>query len=387
MASKRTKRACIEFPDLSSDVHGLIFTFVVDSWGSLDNLRFVSKDFQMVVRQPMMVSGIHFDFHQLEELLQFQSVLTGIRTLQLHKIDNLQANSLACLTALRSLTISGCDALTKIEQLSHSEPLRSLDLSFCADLNDLEGLSDRFPQLDTVDLTMTNIVDESLHPLLSLRTLKKLSLSLCSVTRLRPLSNSFSLQHLDLSSCVELLDEALADIARLPDLRQLNLQNCGLIEDVSALATLSSLSILNLRNTRVACITALSSLPKLRSLNLVNCYHLRTLCAMLTLETVDLKYCPAAKDYRNLESCDRLRELHVGGVCFPDFRALKCMKSLIALYVYSCNEITLNELQSVLSFPSLAVLELYNCARITSAGVKTLQLGRPSLRIRTSLTC
>lgn len=384
MASKRTKRACIEFPDLSSDVHGLIFTFVVDSWGSLDNLRFVSKDFESVVRQPMMVSGIHFDFDQLEDLLQFQSVLAGIRTMQLHKIDNFQANSLARLTSLRSLTISGCDALTKIEQLSHSEPLRSLDLSFCASLSGLEGLSDRFPQLDTVDLTMTNIVDDSLHPLLSLRTLKKLSLSLCAVTRLRPLSNSFSLQNLDLSSCVELLDEALADIARLPDLRQLNLQNCGLIEDVSALATLSSLRILNLKNTRVACIDALSALPMLRSLNLVNCYHLRTLCAIPQLETLDLKYCPAAKDSHSLKAFEQLRELHVAGVHLPEFQAMVQMESLSTLYVCSYYELTDAHLQLIPSFPVLARLELYDCPCITKGAIQTLRLSLPSLRIKTS---
>jgi Leucine-rich repeat (LRR) protein len=332
----------------------------------------------------MVVSGIHFEFDRPEELLQFGFVLTGIQTLQLHKIDNLQANSLSRLTSLRSLTVSGCDTLTKIDQLSHSEPLRSLDLSFCASLCDLGGLADRFPQLNAVDLTMTNVVDESLHPLLALRALRTLNLSLCSVTHLRPLSDLLDLRSLDLSSCVELLDEALTYVARLPNLQQINLQNCGLIEDVSALAALSSLRVLNLRNTRVVCIDGLSSLPMLQSLNLVNCYHLRMLCAMPQLETLDLKYCPAAEDSHSLKAFKQLRELHVAGVYLPDFQNMVPMESLKAIYICSCYELTDDHLQLIRAFPVLARLELYDCPCITKGAIQALRLSLPLLRIKTN---
>lgn len=188
------------------------------------------------------------------------------------------------LSSLTTLNLSGNSDLTHFNVLNNLPSLAALNLRQTA-IADISFLT-HLPSLTHLNLRQSPVTD--ITPLINLPLLASLNLRQTPISSLNPLVNLSLLSSLYLSSNDQLTDlNPLVDIpslttltlawssstkivASLPSLITLDLSNNDLTDsDINRLATLTSLSTLNLEsNPRLTNISVLANLPLLTTLNL-----------------------------------------------------------------------------------------------------------------------
>ena len=262
----------------------------------------------------------------------------------------------AALTALRTLDLSECNAITDqgVRSLVCLTALQTLHLSR-TDITDqgLQSLS-CLTALKTLGLyNCPGITDQGLQPLTCLTALQYLDLSHSAAFQsLQSLPYLTALQVLDLSHCDAITDQGVRSVSFLTALQELNLQGCTDITDqgVLSLSTLTSLHSLDISFCKKITgqgMRSLSCLTALQTLNLSNCnvidQYLLSLTTLIALRTLDLSYCPFITNQ---------------GVRW----SLSCRWSLQVLRVTCCMRCG-RELMRNFPESKLRVLDLIPCAR------------------------
>ncbi|XP_027111639.2 putative disease resistance protein At4g19050 [Coffea arabica] len=278
--------------------------------------------------------------------------------------------SLYDLKGLVWLILRGCSDLQEVRSLKMLDKLEVLDLSGARSLKTIQDKC----LYSNQELRILNLSESQITSLPLLRDLKKLTHLLLrdctNLERLRKITALSSLQILDLSgstnfkefvdpsfeklASLKVLDVSQTAVDKLPldigSLHQLCVRDCPqlkelpLTESVKGLLILdlsgscyledipesffshpTSIGVLNLSQTNIKRLPALSDLRNLRHLSLSQCISLETLGELKSttkLEILDLSGCKALKEVqgRSLENMHRLQKLDLSGTnitCLP----------------------------------------------------------------------
>jgi Leucine-rich repeat (LRR) protein len=152
-----------------------------------------------------------------------------------------------------------------------------------------------FTKLEQLNLRSTNIGDNGMKSLTSLKNLKDLNIGYCrqiSNVGLANLAKLKKLQKLNLSY-TQANTASMAYLSGLTEMRDLNLRSCRVIRDISKLSGLTKMETLELSYLPITNTTALKGMTKLKSLRLystsLNDAGLTGLIALKSLKTLDLQ--------------------------------------------------------------------------------------------------
>jgi Leucine-rich repeat (LRR) protein len=164
--------------------------------------------------------------------------LPELRSLQLRKLTSVtDFTPLQAQTALATLSLDDCPALTQADSLPPCSNLIFLSLTRSALTCRLQDVVDRAPQLESLYVSFSPWVKD-LAPITSLR-LRSLGLWDCDgITDFTPLAEMHELDYLDLEGT---RIQSLAPIGHLAKLKTLWLRGCADIKDLSPLAPLKNL--------------------------------------------------------------------------------------------------------------------------------------------------
>ena len=139
--------------------------------------------------------------------------------------------------------------------------------------------------------------------------LKKLTIQNQKIDSLSHLSGLLKLQTLDLSGC-DFPAEDLGYISKLPELKELNLEDCSL-SSIEGLTGAVALEKLNLKSNTVRNLSALSTMMALKDLNLQHnaLVNLDQLSSLVNLEILDISY-NSVTSLSPLSACTRLSALN-----------------------------------------------------------------------------
>ncbi|KAH8612104.1 hypothetical protein ERJ75_000928400 [Trypanosoma vivax] len=363
--------------------------------------------------------------------------LCGLTTLQELclaevSVDDAFLRDLTCHERLRELSLNSCTRITDVSPLARMRSLEMLDLNGCTGivrgLHELCGLT----TLQELYLRQMSVDDALLRDLTCHERLRELSLNSCTrITDVSPLARMRSLEMLDLNGCTGIVrglhelcglttlqelylrqmsvdDALLRDLTCHERLRELSLNSCTRITDVSPLARMRSLEILNLndctgivRGLHVLCgLTTLQKLclanvnvddaflrdltchERLRELSLNSCTRITDvspLARMRSLEMLNLNDCTGiVRGLHVLCGLTTLQELCLANVNVDDafVRDLTCHERLRRLSLNSCTRIT--DVSPLARMRSLEMLNLNDCTGIVRGlhelcGLTTLQ--------------
>jgi Leucine-rich repeat (LRR) protein len=203
-------------------------------------------------------------------------------------------------TALRTLTLSGCEKLTALpESVGNLGALQTLDLKGCYNLTALPESVGNLGALRTLDLNKCYSLTALPESVGNLGALHTLNLSACSKLTALPESvgNLGALRTLDLTNCEELtgLPESVGNLGAL---QTLDLKGCynltALPESVGNLGALRTLDLTYCEEL-TALPESVGNLGALRTLDLTNCSKLAALPESVgnlgALHTLDLSSC------------------------------------------------------------------------------------------------
>lgn len=193
--------------------------------------------------------------------------MTGLKGLKLEQISVRDLDFVTPLAALHSLSLSECAQLTDISALAGLHGLEKLKLEYCPLLADIGSISSLTRLTVLKLLECHHIANADLQRVLDqLSSVNELSIRHHRITVLN-LSKLPSLTCVRLYDCVD-----LADLRGLPaGLLELNLECCFRLRDFEVLMGLMDLRYLNLCDCRIA---QLPKLPSLRELNVSHCDNL-----------------------------------------------------------------------------------------------------------------
>nr|XP_027083423.1 putative disease resistance protein At4g19050 [Coffea arabica] len=201
---------------------------------------------------------------------KFFECLENLRVLNLSGTKVKDLPSLSALHNLRQLLLSCCLNLEKLPRLASSK-LEELDLSGCKAMTMIEDKSfEHLPRLRRLVLSQTKIVH--LPELNSLSNLEELNLSgVKSFTGTDFIEHMSKLQVLNLS---ETLLKELPALTNLKSLKHLFLRGCGQLEVLPVLEVLHNLETLDLSQTALRQLPFVGSLSNLHKLLLSDCSKL-----------------------------------------------------------------------------------------------------------------
>lgn len=255
--------------------------------------------------------------------------LTKLQSLNLSvlPIDSLSP-SFSKLTELRWLILRHCSCLKKLPSLTKFQNLEVLDLfGACSFVGFVDGELSALLNLKMLDLSQPKI--EKLPILNNVRALTQLSLRDCeTLTNLRKLKDSSSLQILDLSGAILLQEVHNESLTAKPDLRTLDLSRTKMNSLPSTISNLSSLEVLDL--SHMSCFDKIGK-RKLgkqefeNEIDKINFDHLKCL-RQLNLSNTKVKKLPSLSDLSDccellLKDCELLEEL-------PEMQGLKRLEIL-----------------------------------------------------------
>lgn len=255
-------------------------------------------------------------------------------------------SSLSCLSHLVSLDLSNASCLVNIEKISFDNftCLRCLNLSNTKFKN-LSSLS----QLSNLrELHLRNCQSlEELPEMKGLTRLEILDFSGASLLKKIPeqsLGGLKNLRQLVLSDCVNLKKLSFSNV--FEKLEVLNVSGCQDLTVGGSIASITSLQLLNLSETKVECLPSLSNSCRLRQLLLRNC--------------IGLKEIPL------LESLSELQELNlVGATSLREIDA-NFLENMSQLKTLNLSQTQVNLLSNVMSkltnLTNLRELSLNNCS-------------------------
>jgi F-box and leucine-rich repeat protein 14 len=239
-------------------------------------------------------------------------------------------------------------------------------------LNNLDAIFDidaSFERIDTHWEIGKQLQDHHLKPLLKLKNLKKLILSVCQqltddgVQVLAGVSSS--LEEIDFGGCFKLSDQGFRVLAALTSLKKVNLERCRQVTDstLQVLSTLSKLEEINItlcdRISSKGLQFFIASLPNLQKLTMYS-------CSQLTDEgLVAISKFPALRELK-LGECDKV-------TATTGFRHLAAnCKNLANLDIHQVSSVNDDVLDSISQLPQLDYLRLASCNNFTGQGLKNL---------------
>jgi Leucine-rich repeat (LRR) protein len=237
----------------------------------------------------------------------------NIENLYLNKCRNItDISPLASLSRLSVLSMDWCSKLENISPLTNLKGLKQLNLHKCESLVDLTPLT-KIASLRVLHLPPTTTDEKLAQVLTHLPQLEKLVLKDChQVTDISPVAGLANLNHLEMNYAPELVD--ITHLAGLTRLKVLDLKNTR-VQDLKALAKLSSLEWLYLSDSkRVNDISPLKNLNNLKILSLNGCKGVRDITALskLTKLTIlNLSELEEISDISTLSNLTQLRNLYL----------------------------------------------------------------------------
>ena len=257
-----------------------------------------------------------------ENILTAISNCQNLKTLNLSNTNvddkdlNKLANSESLKNSLHTLDLRGCQRVTDVSALAGCTSLHTLNLSNTnVDDEALNKLANSESHLESLDLSECKITKNILTAISNCQNLKTLILRSCqSVTDVSALAGCASLHTLNLSN-TNVDDDDLNELANSESLKNslhtLNLSGCSGVTNVSTLAGCTSLHTLNLSNTNIddEALKELAKLPNLHTLNLSGCSgvtNVSTLAGCASLHTLDLTGCYSVTDVSALAGCANL---------------------------------------------------------------------------------
>ena len=357
----------------------------------------------MNIRFPALTSldltkGVHLA--DLTELGQLKH-LTSLRLCRLPlSADDLRSVATHC-SQLHHLDLRGCDSI-KFKQLGALKTLPFLKTLNCSgakqssslslsELNEDRDLCDVMERLETLilgDCTMLSWVDDKLSQFIGSHSQRLVNLDLSGCIDISDLglaglcSGSAQLKTLSLQSCVRVTNEGLALVAsRFKHLERLSTRGCPQINErgFRTVASLTSLTDLDLCSTTISSLSILSSLSKLNKLNLSNCSQLSSLDgiqSMTSLSDLNLNNCSRLpiKSLSWLSSLSSLQVLNASKLkALPSLikpssdeadgmEGLSGLSSLAALRLSANKSLPRTLLQAIGQMTSLEILALDNCS-------------------------
>ena len=292
---------------------------------------------------------------------------------------------------LRHLDLSGCITVTTSglrPVLMHMRRLDRLDLWNCMSLrsDSLEVLS--CPERSGMCLNLRELnlrgchgIDDGVFQhIAALRKLEVLDMRSCEQISGRSIGllRGTRLRHLNLKSCFGVKD--LTGIARIASLEVLNLSDCWQlhVHQLECLSSLSNLLELDLSTCRNICndsgrgIPALSHMKRLVSLSLHHCERLgegalSSLAGHPRLRCLDISRCSSlpSSDLKylwNVASLRRLKASHCSWSGCSALRSVGPIKSLEELYLQGCPNLVGTSLEPLKRLENLKFLSLDGCS-------------------------
>lgn len=240
---------------------------------------------------------------------------------------------------LRRLVFIRPRSLTRIARALAARPDRALDaLVIRSPVNDsLEPLAS-LSCLRALTIEATSLA--SVAALAALPNLRRLALRRCEGELSGFATGLSGLQALEISAHArveELTPDALAPLARLTHLRELELGDAGW-PAIDALAELVELERLDLHRTEVIELGSLRRLAALRELNLSGCTGLSDLTPLAKLDRIErlrLGY-TRVNDLRPLTKLERLAVIELAGTPVRDLSALFKLPALTKVDLKAC---------------------------------------------------
>lgn len=168
-----------------------------------------------------------------EEKVEILGITHSISTEELWLGKNLYGEDLSPLVQFTNLKIlhfssDGVD----ISALPELPTVEEIDFSY-SDITSLDGIANKFPNLKTLDLSSTDISD--LSPLSDLSSLENLNLESCKlISSISAVSNISSLETLDISSLVFEDISFTEDISKLKNLKSLDMSHVQYINGTNS---------------------------------------------------------------------------------------------------------------------------------------------------------
>ncbi|MBU2071526.1 MAG: TIR domain-containing protein [Gammaproteobacteria bacterium] len=321
--------------------------------------------------------------------------------------------SIAHLSNLTVLDITGSDNLTSLEGVEKLTKLTSLDATWCDNLVCLSGIehlsklkrlqvfSDApkvFPHVSclenlsllqiSVDKSLPSLNDlfklsnlteleidftESAPCLMDIQQLKRLKrLSVfghCGIDNLHALKTLINLERLELFACDNLRN--IKGIEFLTNLTELNLQSCENLASIEGVGCIKNLTKLNL--SECSSLLTLSGIEQLAELTELNISHAQSLkCIeglqhLKNLKKLQAFNCSAITDIAFFNGLNKIEEIGVSNCDFiTSLSDIKHLASLIKLDISGCKSLTnLDGLEnlSLLTSLTLSKCSALNCLR------------------------
>lgn len=183
-------------------------------------------------------------------------LFAGLRSLSLHKADNLDLTALSQSTTLQQLDLSGCILSSAVLDAIGTLPdLTQLNLSSCAisNINSLVGLT----KLQQLDLSGNSITD--ITALSSMENLQELNLAKNPIDTIVYLNNCLNLRLLNIENCKVAKLSSLAGNTSLEELYAAH----NAVEDISVLVECPAIRVLDVSFNKVKDASVLAQLPAL----------------------------------------------------------------------------------------------------------------------------
>ncbi|MBK8015184.1 MAG: tetratricopeptide repeat protein [Deltaproteobacteria bacterium] len=217
---------------------GALTHLVVGGWAVGDDALAALRELPLevldlgVVRQPLG-RGLR-GFEHLRDLTVrcvdaagFAAIATtpSLEHLDVHLTSEVDVSLLGHHERLQSISLSAPQG--PVDGLAELASLRRLRLRGTLDSGSLNAIA-ALTELVELGLSECDLEDEDLAPLAALERLRTLDLKSNRITGagLRYLRNAQALERLNLSNCVSLTSEGLAEVVRFPALQVLNLRSC-----------------------------------------------------------------------------------------------------------------------------------------------------------------
>ncbi|CAN1811644.1 Disease resistance protein L6 [Linum perenne] len=244
----------------------------------------------------------------LTNLLQLR-----FRDVGIDEILGLGELKLLQLLVIKELWVEGCTILKKLPSLATLTRLEFLHVESCPIISEIHGVGEVWESLSLLDVRGCSslIGIEALQTLVKLEDLVLIGPELTETVP-SSLSMFTKLRKLAISN-VSL--EKFPDLSNLKNLRDLWINNCSELIEVTGLETLELLELLNMKGCRsIRKLPDLSALIKLATLNIRGCTQLtelRGLGRLESLEELSMSGCKLIKELPNLSGLKNLRILDI----------------------------------------------------------------------------
>lgn len=228
------------------------------------------------------------------------------------------------LWAITELTVP--EGVTDLSDLKYLTYLEKLTISNCSatDLSGLTGLG----QLKELNISGTELSQDSLKAIGTLRSLEKLTLTGCSLSSIAPLEGLSGLVYLDLSNNTLRNIDVLSGFTKLQEIHMAS----NALTDLDAMSGLSELKILDVANNSLQSLKPLFGISGLTELNAGNnaFEDIAGIGALTGLTNLDLSQ-NILTDISAISGCSALTELNVANNKLKDISVVAQLMALVRL--------------------------------------------------------